>query len=487
MISKKSLKSNVILNMMLTLSGIIFPLITFPYVTRVLQPEGTGQIAFANSIVNYFSMFAALGIPTYGIRTCAKVRDDRDVLSRTVCEIMAVNFIMTAISYLVLGVAVILIEKLHDVSCLIAIFSLNMILSFIGVEWLYKALENYSYITARSLIIKTISVVLMFVFVKTKEDVVIYAGILVLANTGYGIFNFLNLKKYISFTKIKSIDIFKHIKPISIFFAMTVATTIYTNLDATMLGFMCTDTDVGIYDVAVKIKVILVSIITSLGMVLLPRASYYIENKKITEFRRVSGKAMEFVLAVSIPCTLAFTITADKCIVFLSGSAYKAATVPMRIIMPTLILIGITNIIGLQMLVPLGKEIIVLFSEIIGAVIDLILNIILIPLYGAAGAALGTLAAETAVFLVQLLASRKEIIEMSRQLHPIKISVSALIAAFFMFIAKKHIEYGVFYELIILMGIYVTSYSVCMVVLKETIVIDILQNVKNRVIKIDKN
>ena len=487
MISKKSLKLNVILNMMLTLSGIIFPLITFPYVTRVLQPEGTGQIAFANSIVNYFSMFAALGIPTYGIRTCAKVRDNKEVLSRTVCEIMAVNFIMTAISYLILVATVILIKKLHDVSCLIAIFSLNMILSFIGVEWLYKALENYSYITARSLIIKTVSVVLMFIFVKTNEDIVIYAGILVLANTGYGIFNFLNLKKHISFTKIKSIDFFKHIKPISIFFAMTVATTIYTNLDTTMLGFMCTDADVGIYDVAVKIKVILVSIVTSLGMVLLPRASYYIENNKITEFRRVSGKAMEFVLAVSIPCTLAFTITADKCIVFLSGSAYEDATVPMRIIMPTLILIGITNIIGLQMLVPLGKEIIVLLSEIIGAVIDLILNIILIPLYGASGAALGTLAAETAVLLVQLLASRNEIIEMSRQLHPIKISVSALIAAFFMFITQKHIEYGVFYELVILMSIYITSYSVCMVGLKEPIVIEILQNAKNRVKKSDNN
>lgn len=481
--SKKSLKLNVILNMMLTLSGIIFPLITFPYVTRVLQPEGTGRIAFANSVVNYFSMLAAMGIPTYGIRTCAKVRDDKTALSRTVHEIMTVNLIMTVLSYIFLFIAVAMIEKLRDMSYIIAVFSLNFIFALIGVEWLYKALECYSYITARSLIMKALAVILMFVFVRTKEDYIAYAAILVLANTGYGILNFINLRKYVSFRGFGKCNYIRHIKPIIIFFAMSVATTVYTNLDTTMLGFMRGNAEVGIYDVAVKIKVILVSIVTSLGTVLLPRASYYIENKLNSDFFRVSGKALEFVLALAIPCTIAFSIAANQCIVFISGNTYAAATIPMRIIMPTLIFIGLTNIIGLQMLVPLGREKAVLCSEVVGAAIDFILNMLLISKFGAAGAAFGTLAAEAGVLIIQLFAGRKELLIIKKDIQPIKIIAAALIAAIVMSAFIRYDWPNLFLELVIIMSVYFIVYAICIIIMREPVCMELLSFIRNKVIE----
>ena len=173
---------------------------------------------------------------------------------------------------------------------------------------------------------------------------------------------------------------------------------------------MTTKEQVGYYDAAVKVKVILVSLVTSLGTVLLPRASYYVEMEMKGEFRRISAKALNFVMLVALPLMIFFMLFAEQSIRFLTGGTlYESATLPMQIIMPTLLFIGITNVLGIQILVPLGREKTVLVSEIVGAVTDLILNVILIPLYGAAGAAIGTLAAEFAVLVVQYIALRSEV------------------------------------------------------------------------------
>ena len=161
---------------------------------------------------------------------------------------------------------------------------------------------------------------------------------------------------------------------------MTCASTIYTNLDTVMLGFMATNTDVGYYNAAVKIKALLVAVVTSLGTVLLPRASYYIENGFISEFKKISSKALNFIFIISLPMIVYFIVFAKECIFFLSGTKFVPSTIPMQIIMPTLLFIGLTNILGIQILIPLGKERYVLYSTIIGALVDLILNAILIPL-----------------------------------------------------------------------------------------------------------
>ena len=406
---EKSLKKNFCMNAILTMSQFIFPLITFPYVSRILLAEGTGKVSFATSIISYFAMFAQLGIPTYGIRACAQVRNDKKKLSKTAQEIFIINIIMSILAYIVFFIALCNVPRLKDEKTLLIIVSATIFFNAIGMEWLYKALEQYTYITIRSVIFKVIALIAMFLLIHQQSDYIIYGAISIFASSASNIFNFFNVHKYISLRPVGEYNFKQHLKAVSVFFALSCAATIYVNLDTVMLGFMKTNVDVGYYNAAVKIKTILVSIVTSLGTVLLPRASYYVEHGLKEDFYRITKKAINFVFLVATPLMLYFMFFAKEGIFFLSGNTYGGAIVPMQIIMPTLFFIGLTNIMGMQILVPLGKENIVLYSEIVGAVVDLAINYILIPKYASAGAAIGTLVAEIAVWIVQYIYLRKQI------------------------------------------------------------------------------
>lgn len=287
---QKSLKLNFVMNAILTMSQFVFPLITFPYVSRILLPIGTGKVSFATSIVSYFTLFAQLGIPTYGIRACAKVRDNREELSKMVQELFIINLMMSALAYVVYFAAIYYVPRFRQDKDLFLIVGLTIFFNAIGMEWLYKALEQYTYITVRSIIFKFIAIVAMFLMVHEQSDYVIYGGISILASSASNIFNFFHIHRYVNIKPVGHYNFKKHLKAIVIFFAMSCATTIYTHLDTVMLGFIRTDADVGYYNAAVKIKTILVSIVTSLGVVLLPRASYYVEHSMMDEFYRITKR-----------------------------------------------------------------------------------------------------------------------------------------------------------------------------------------------------
>lgn len=471
-VKNKSIIKNAILNTVLTLSSVLFPLITFPYASRILLPEGMGKVSFATSLISYFTMFAQLGIPTYGIRACAKVRDNRNELSKVAQELLAINLITSLISYIILFVFIIFIQKLRDEKTLYIIISSTILLSAIGMEWLYKALEQYSYITIRSIIFKFIALLLLFVLVHSKSDYVIYGFISIFASSASNVFNFINAHKYISLKPVKNLDLKRHFKAVAVFFAMACATIIYTNLDTVMLGFMSTDTDVGYYQAAVKVKVVLVHIVTSLGAVLLPRSSYYIEHGNIEEFKRITHKAVHFVFLVSIPLAVYFMIFARQAILVLSGPGYISSIRPMQIIMPTLLFIGLTNILGMQILVPSGREKIVLYSEIIGALVDLFLNLILIPVFASDGAALGTLIAEAAVLVVQFMFMKKEAVDAFVGIDYHKI-MAALIIATIGSIWVFNISILDFFKLCISSVIFFGIYYLTMLLMKDNLIVEI--------------
>ena len=463
---QKSLKLNFVMNAALTMSSIIFPIVTFPYVSRILMPSGTGRVTFATSLISYFSIFAQLGIPTYGIRACAQVRDDRAKLSKTVHELLIINLIMSFFVYIFLGVALVTVPRLFEDRILYIIISSTILLNVIGMEWLYKGLEKYSYITIRSIIFKFIALIAMFVFVHKKDDYIIYGAISIFAASASNILNIIHARKYIDFSFIGHYDLRKHLKAVLVFFAMSCATTIYTNLDTVMLGFMKSDIDVGYYNAAVKIKVILVQVVASLGGVLLPRCSYYVEKGMWAEFKRICSKALNFVVVIALPLSVYFIIYAQDAIVFLSGAEYLGAIFPMKIIMPTLLFIGITNILGLQILVPLGKERIVLYSEIAGAITDLLLNIILIPKFGASGAAMGTLVAEFVVLSVQYVALRKQLFDIFIKIQYWKIisaTIVSAVASMFVF----YLKLGCFFNIVISAIVFGIIYLLVLLLLKE--------------------
>lgn len=424
-----SIKKNFIMNAILQLSSVVFPLITYPYVFRVLQPAGTGSVSFAVSLISYFNMAAQLGIPIYGIRCCARVRDDREALSKIAQELLLINLIMSAVAYAALFISLATVPRLMDDRLLYIVVSSNILLTAIGMEWLYRALEKYTYITLRSIAFKLLAMVALFLLVKSPKDYVIYGAITVFASSASFILNLLHVHKYIDLRRKGSYDFRKHMRAILVFFAMSCATQVYLNMDVLMLGFMKTKTDVGYYDVAVKIKVVLVNVVTALGAVLLPRASYYIEHGEEEAFRRISKKAVHFILLFATPLSLYFVLFSRPSVLLLAGSSYEGAIPAMMWIMPTLLFIGLTNILGIQVLIPLGKETEVLRSEIIGAAVDLALNLVLIPRYGAAGAAIGTLAAEAAVLLYQCWALRDRIRDLFGRLPVWKMGISCIAAA----------------------------------------------------------
>lgn len=474
---RKSLKLNFVMNALLTMSQFIFPLITFPYISRILLPAGTGKVSFATSLISYFSLFAQLGIPTYGIRACAKVRDNREELTRTVHELLAISIVMDVVSYTILVLALLFVPRLQEERTLYIVVSATILLTSIGMEWLYKALEQYTYITIRSIIFKFIALVAMFSLIHEKKDYVIYGGISILAGSASNIFNFVNVHKYIDLKPVGKYNIHRHLKPVGVFFAMSCATTIYTHMDTVMLGFIATDEDVGYYNAAIRIKSILVSIVTSLGTVLLPRASYYTEHGKMDEFRRISRKALNFVFIVASPMMFYSILFAQQGIYFLSGTAYTSSILPMQIIMPTLLFIGLTNILGIQILVPLGRERTVLYSEIAGAMVNLILNALLIPRWTSTGAAVGTTVAELTVLAVQYVALRDQVSNIIKSISYWKIALGLLVGSLCSYWVTN-LKFGNFITLVITACLFFGFYGGALLVTRERLTVDIFNQVR---------
>ena len=312
----------------------------------------------------------------------------------------------------------------------------------------------------------------MFLLVHEQEDYIIYGGITILAASASNIFNLINVHKYIGLRPVGNYNIKRHLKPVGIFFAMSCASTIYTHMDTVMLGFMTTDEEVGYYNAAVRIKSILVSIVTSLGTVLLPRASYYVQQGLKEEFRRISEKAIKFVFLIATPMMLYFILYAEQGIYFLSGPAYEKSILPMQIIMPTLLFIGLTNILGIQILVPLGKEKTVLYSEIAGAIVNLALNTILIPQIASAGAAVGTVVAEAVVLVVQCYALKNQVSEAFRAIHYGQIGVALVLATACSYWVVL-LELGNFITLVITACLFFAVYGFFLLATKETLVVEI--------------
>ena len=339
----RSVTYNFIMNVILTGSNILFPLLTYPYASRILKPYGMGMVSFANAIITYFTMFAQLGIPTYGIRVCAKVRDDREKLSRTVQEVLIINMITCFLSYAAFFAAIFFTPRLRQEKTLFLVMGILIFFNTLGVEWLYKGLEQYTYITVRSIIFKFVAFVCIFVFIHNSDDYVAYGFFTVLALVGSNAMNFINLHKMISVRPVGGYHFRQHLKPIFVFFGMSVATTIYTNMDSVMLGFIKGADENGCYDAAVKIKNILVSVVTSLGTVLLPRVSYHWEKGNRKEFWKLAKKAAAFEIIAGGSLAMFFIIFAKPTIYLVSGKLFERAILPMEIIMPTLLLIGLRN------------------------------------------------------------------------------------------------------------------------------------------------
>lgn len=407
----KSLRVNYIFNMLNTVTGLLFPLITFPYASRIMLADGIGQVNFFQSIIQYITLLTCLGIPMYAIRKIASVRDDVAERNKVAIEILLLHATLSLIGYVIVALLAAFVSDIQVNIPLFFILGLTIFFTAIGCEWFYQGVEDFKYITIRGLIVKTVAVILLFVFVRTKEDILWYAGYLVFGILGGNIFNFIRLRKYISWRDLpfKELHPLVHLKPALHIFVLNLVISLYVNLNSIMLGFMADNTSVGLFTAATKLSHVLLSLVSALGTVMLPRLSNLISTGQKEKFNELAQKSITVVMALTLPLTAGLIMTAKYLIPLFCGNSYEPAILTLQIISPIIIMIGISNVLGIQILYPQGQENKVILCTALGALVNLILNIWLIPRYAQDGAAVSTLFAETMVTVSMIFIGRKYI------------------------------------------------------------------------------
>lgn len=481
----KSIRFNLLMNVILKASAFIFPLITLPYVARVLGVENNGKISFATSVISYFSLFSQLGIPTYGIRACARVRESPQKLKQTVTELVTINAIFAAIAYITLAVSIFIVPKFHEQSTLLMISSARILLTLIGMEWFYQAIEQYQYITVRNLLFKFISLLLLFALVKKPEDYLLYCGINIFGVYGSYIVNLIYSQKFISKDKIERLNLRQHLKPIFTFFALSLAISIYTNMDTVMLGFIKGDVEVGYYNLATKIKDVLVAALTALGTVLLPRLSFYYSTGESHKLKKLLGKSMHFTALTTIPAVLFFNIISREAVLFLGGEQYLPSVACMQIVTLAILPISFANVACTQILAPMGRERYTMYSTIAGAFVNLVANSVLIPQMGASGAALGTVIAEITVAIIQIYYARDFYLPLLRKKDFGKIAIGCFAAIAALGLLNQVISPDVaIVKIAVEFGVFCIAYAAALLLLKDSIAINVLDNIRHRLEKL---
>lgn len=405
----KSISSNFLYNFIKTFASIVFPIITFSYSSRILGAEGIGKINFSKSIISYFSLFAMLGINRYGTREVAKLGKNHQQLNKFICEMLIINSITTAFAYVLLILVVSFSPVLQGYKNILRITSMSIFLSSMGMEWLYQGLEEYRYIAVRSMIFQFIALMAMFMSVKDEKDIVNYAAVNLVASSGSYVFNFWHSRKYICFSFCDKMEIRKHLKPILWLFAFAVSVELYTVLDSTMLGLLKGDEAVGIYTAGVKVNKMVNSLISSLGIVLLPRFSYFFATENIKEIKSLLAKAYNYVFMLSIPAFLGLFFLSDKIILLFGGVGFKSAGITMRLLTPIVLIIPFNSLTTDQVFVAMNQEKKILYSTLTGATVNFMCNMVLIPIWAENGAAVATVIAEFAVMCVCLFNGKKQI------------------------------------------------------------------------------
>lgn len=407
----QSVKVNYILNLINTGTQMLFPLITFPYVCRVIEADGIGQINFFQSIISYISLFTCLGIPMYAIREIARDRSDVVQMNRTAMEILLLHSMLTLVGYAIVAILCLTVPQIQVNIPLFLILSLTIFFTAIGCEWFYQGIEDFKYITIRGLIIKTVSVVLLFIFVKSKTDLLYYGCYTVFGVLGGNIFNFFRLRKYIHRENIifSELHIKRHIKPVLKVFSFSVVTSIYLQLNTVLLGFLKNALAVGYFAAATKVMQMLLTMSACLGSVMMPRASHLIAENREDEFNRLIQKSYDFTLAIALPMTIGLIFCAPSLITALCGVKLEHSILPSQIIAPIILMVAISNVFGFQVLFPKGKINVVTLCCGIGAVADLILNLCLIPFFSYIGTSIAYLGAEVATTVSMYFIGRKYI------------------------------------------------------------------------------
>lgn len=395
-----SIKKNYVYNTLLTFLNILYPVLSFAYVSRILGPHLLGKVNIALSFAGYFVLVACIGIPTYGTREIAKVRDNGRALSKTFTELFTLNFLSTFIALLLYCTIFLSIDKWRSDSILFFAAGLSVLSNIISVDWFYQGTENYRYISLRNAIVRTLSLLTIFLVIKQGSNYLIYVIILSLSTIISNLFAIHKTRSFIKFD-FQAIDLKKHFRPLLFISGSILMAAVYNNLDSVLLGFLSGDAPVGLYATAIKINKLLIPIVTSIGVVLIPRFSYYFNNNLQSEIANLSRRSITFIFFFAFPLTTIILVLAPQIVSILAGNRFSEAVLATSIISPIILVIGCSNFLGMQLLFPSGKENIVFYSTLAAAIVNFSLNIWLIPIYKQNATAFSLVCAESTVLAVQ--------------------------------------------------------------------------------------
>lgn len=392
--SQRSIGFNAGLNMIRTACQVIFPLITFPYVSRVLHVDNIGIYNFCQSVISYFSLLAGLGVSTYAIREGARYRDNEEKMALFASEVFSINFLSTIFSYLILGACVFLIPRVNQYGQIMAVLSISIMFTLVGSEWIFQIYGDYKYITIRGILFQCISLMLMFAFVKNSSDLFAYVWITVISSSGANILNAISRRKYCKIRLVVNAKVLTHLSPILVLFATTVATTIYTNADTTMLGFLSGNKSVGLYSVSTKIYTIVKQMLAAIIIVSIPRLSAYLGEKKIDDFNETANQILNALVVIVVPAMVGMVALSRNIIFIIAGQEYVDANISLRILSVALFFSIFSWFYTSCILIPYRCENKVLMATIVAALVNIGLNFILIRTFQQNAAAFTTVIAE---------------------------------------------------------------------------------------------
>lgn len=402
----KSLGLNALLNSFQSVLNLIFPLITFPYISRVLSVDGVGKYNFANSVVSYFLLLAALGINTFAVREGAKVRNDRNKISEFASKVFTINLVSMTFSYLLLFFILFFVSNLHRYVYAILIFSIQIFFTTIGTEWIYVIFEEYGYITTRNIIFKIASIVMLFLFVRHSNDYLYYVAITVFASTGSYIINFFHTKKFCDIRINFNIPWRNYLVPIFTIFGSTVAIQIYVSSDVTLLGFLKDDYSVAIYSTSVKIFQMAAQVLTAMMAVYIPRLAMLMGTKNYHEYETILNKLVNTLILIIMPGTVGLFFLSKPIILIIAGSKYMEATSSLRILCIAILSSSLSTVFNQCALIPAKREKKTLISSSISALFNIGLNFVLIPLWSENGASLTTVLSQLLMMCMNFYFSR---------------------------------------------------------------------------------
>ena len=385
---------------------LLIPLITTPYLARVLGPTGVGINAYTNSIIQYFILFGSIGVNLYGNRQIAFVRDDKDKMTKTFYEIFLMRIMTIVLAYAAFLIFLMTTGSYH---VYYLAQSVSIIAAAFDISWFFMGVENFGVTVLRNFVVKIVTLTSIFTFVKSFDSLNIYIMILSLSLLIGNMTLFPNLRRYIGKVKLKNLRIWQHLKPSMVLFVPQIATQIYLVVNKTMLGSMTTVQSAGYFDQSDKMIKMILAVVTATGTVMLPHVANAFMKGEVEKTKQFLYNSFSFVTALSVPMMFGIAAVARKFVPLFFTDKFLAVTPLMMIESIVILLIAWSNALGTQYLLPTNQNSAFTKSVVLGAVVNIIVNIPFIMLWGALGATLSTVLSEITVTSYQLFVVRRQI------------------------------------------------------------------------------